>query len=104
MAMPFLMCGFMVISQGFWIWMIVDCATNAKLLGNDKLIWILIVIFTNWIGALIYCIVQRPKKWATIPPPRMPPPKPPPIPPPLQNQPAAPIVDPDKKYYENYER
>lgn len=46
----------------FWIWMIVDCATNEKSDGNDKLSWILIIVLTNWIGALIYYLARRPKR------------------------------------------
>lgn len=46
----------------FWIWMIVDCAYNEKSEGNDKLIWILIILLTHWIGALIYLLVRRPKR------------------------------------------
>lgn len=45
-----------------WIWMIVDCATNEPSKGNDKLIWILIIVLTHWIGALIYLLVRRPKR------------------------------------------
>lgn len=45
-----------------WIWMIIDCATNEKSEGNEKLIWILIIVLTNWIGALIYLLVRRPQR------------------------------------------
>lgn len=46
----------------FWIWALVDCATKEKSEGNDKLIWILVIVLTHWIGALIYLIVRRPKR------------------------------------------
>ena len=45
-----------------WIWMIVDCATKEPSEGNDKLIWILVIVLTHWIGALIYLLVRRPKR------------------------------------------
>ncbi len=45
----------------FWIWMLVDCATNEPSEGNEKIIWILIIIFTG-IGALIYLLVRRPQR------------------------------------------
>ncbi len=45
-----------------WIWMIVDCATNEKSEGNDKLVWILVIVLTHLIGALIYLLVRRPKR------------------------------------------
>jgi hypothetical protein len=46
---------------GFWVWMIVDCAQHTPDEGNLKLVWILIIVLTGWIGALIYFFVQRPK-------------------------------------------
>jgi hypothetical protein len=48
----------------FWAWMIVDCATHEPSQGNDKIVWILIIVFTNWIGALIYYFVRRPQRIA----------------------------------------
>ena len=45
-----------------WIWMIIDCATKEPSEGNDKLVWLLIIIFTSWIGALIYFLVRRPER------------------------------------------
>jgi nitric oxide reductase large subunit len=46
----------------FWIWMIVDCATKERAEGNDKLIWMLVILLTHGIGALIYFLVRRPKR------------------------------------------
>ena len=48
----------------FWVWMIIECATKEPAEGNDKLIWILIIVFTHWIGALIYYFVRRPQRIA----------------------------------------
>ncbi len=45
-----------------WIWMLVDCASKEPDEGNEKLVWILIIILTHWIGALIYLIVRRPER------------------------------------------
>lgn len=52
----------MVVSLGLWVWMLIDCATNEPSEGNDKLIWILVILFTSGIGALIYLIVRRPER------------------------------------------
>ena len=43
----------------FWIWMIIDCATRESSQGNDKIVWILVIILTNVIGALIYFFVRK---------------------------------------------
>lgn len=46
----------------FQIWMIVDCAQHEpKMHDNQTLIWILVIIFTGWIGAAIYYFVRRPQ-------------------------------------------
>lgn len=44
--------------------MIVDCATNEPSEGNEKLVWIVIIVFAQIIGALIYYFVRRPKRQA----------------------------------------
>ncbi len=51
-----------LLAMVFWIWMLVDCATKEPSAGNDKMIWILIIVFTHWIGALIYYFVRRPER------------------------------------------
>lgn len=38
----------------FWIWMLVDCVLHESSEDHSKLIWLLIIIFTYIIGALIY--------------------------------------------------
>ena len=43
------LCGFL-----FWLWMLIDCATNESNQGNDRLVWVVIIIFTNIAGAFIY--------------------------------------------------
>ncbi len=49
-------------SVALWVWMLVDCATKEPDQGNDKLIWILIIVLTNWIGALLYLLIRRPER------------------------------------------
>jgi len=51
-----------LLAVAFWIWMLVDCATKESSQGNDKIIWILVIIFTHWLGALIYFLVRRPER------------------------------------------
>jgi hypothetical protein len=55
-----------IASSLFWIVMIVECATRESNHGNDKLIWILIIIFTHWIGALAYYFVRCPQRIAEL--------------------------------------
>jgi len=55
---------FVALGFAFWIWMLVDCATKEPSEGNDKLIWVLIVVLGHFIGALIYYFVRRPQRYA----------------------------------------
>ena len=58
-------CGFgliAILGTIFWIWMIVDCATNELSEGNDKVIWILVIVLTHFIGAAIYYFARRPER------------------------------------------
>nr|WP_321431376.1 PLD nuclease N-terminal domain-containing protein [uncultured Methanolobus sp.] len=54
--------GFGIIGTLFWLWMLIDCATKEPSEGNDKLIWIIIIVFTHVLGALIYFFIRRPKR------------------------------------------
>jgi len=46
----------------FWIWMIVDCATNEPAERNDKVVWILIIVLTHLLGAILYFLIRRPQR------------------------------------------
>ena len=49
----------------FWLLMLIDCAKRnfGENQESEKIVWILIVIFTNWLGAILYYfIIKRPSK------------------------------------------
>lgn len=41
-----------------WIWALVDCVKR-DFRGNDKVIWVLIIILLPFIGSILYLIVGR---------------------------------------------
>ena len=49
----------------FWVWSLVDAIQRSdaewEQAGQNKLIWILILIFLGFLGALIYLFVARPR-------------------------------------------
>ena len=47
-----------------WIWMLIECATKEPAEGNDKIVWILVIVLVGWLGALIYLLARRPKRIA----------------------------------------
>ena len=54
---------FMVGSVVVWIVALVDVVKREFKEPNDKLIWVLVVCLTQFIGALIYLAVGRQKGW-----------------------------------------
>ncbi len=60
MFLPLLLIGLGFLA--FWIWVLVDCTTKEPSQGNENIVWILIIVFTSWIGALIYFFVRRPQR------------------------------------------
>ncbi len=45
----------------FWVWMLVDCATNEPS-GTEKIVWVLILLLGGCVGAPIYFFVRRPRR------------------------------------------
>ena len=43
----------------FWIWMLVDAIRNPRLVGNQRVIWVLVIIFLPCLGSLIYYFAGR---------------------------------------------
>ena|SRR5947207_31402 len=43
----------------FWVWMLIDAFTNTRLRGGAKVLWIMFIAFTHWIGAAVYFFTYR---------------------------------------------
>lgn len=50
----FLVIAIVVLGLAFWIWMIVDCARRDFKNENDKIVWILVIVLLQLLGAIIY--------------------------------------------------
>lgn len=44
----------------FWLWMLIDCLQRKKF--EDKLIWVLVLIFLNILGAILYYFLVKSKE------------------------------------------
>ncbi len=49
-------------STALWIWILVEVLVRETDKENNKLIWVLVVLLTGWIGAVIYLFVRRQKR------------------------------------------
>ena len=54
--------GISILATIFWVWMIIDVAKNEPENGNDRIMWILIVVLAGVIGAAVYYFVRRPER------------------------------------------
>jgi heme/copper-type cytochrome/quinol oxidase subunit 2 len=56
---------FGLLGFGLWIWALVDAVQRSdadwEQAGQNKLVWVLILIFLGVIGALVYLVVARPR-------------------------------------------
>ena len=54
--------GIMVVAAIFWIWVLVECLIKEPAEGNDRLVWVLVILLAPLIGALLYYFVRRPER------------------------------------------
>ena len=57
-----------ILTFAFWVWMIIDCAKNKGLSDGERIVWILVIIFVQVIGTVIYFFVGRPRNREHAPP------------------------------------
>ncbi len=57
---------FSILCLVFYIYVIVDCAKNESPEGNTKVVWILVIILTAPLGGIIYYLIRRPDRIATL--------------------------------------
>ncbi len=45
-----------------WIAALFSCIKNESPTDNTKIVWVLVILFTHFVGALIYFLVRRPER------------------------------------------
>lgn len=53
-----LMVGLVGLVFGFWLWALVDCLKR-EFPGNEKIVWVLVIILLHVLGAVIYLAMGR---------------------------------------------
>ncbi|WP_339730058.1 PLD nuclease N-terminal domain-containing protein [uncultured Gimesia sp.] len=53
---------FMILQLVMWIWMLVDCLQNEPSTGNDKVVWVLLMVFLGILGSMLYYFIRRPQR------------------------------------------
>jgi hypothetical protein len=57
MMLIFLLLG--IAALVLWIWALVDAIQNPALDSTMRIVWVLVIVLTSWIGALVYLAVGR---------------------------------------------
>ena len=61
-VLPLILLEIGLLGTFLWAAMLVDCATREPNQGNDKLVWVIIIVFTSLIGAALYLFIRRPQR------------------------------------------
>jgi hypothetical protein len=48
-----------IVAFGVWIWALIDSIQNPNLTGTARLVWILVIVFTHFVGAILYLAIGR---------------------------------------------
>ena len=65
-GVPILIGEFGLVAMLFWVWMLAECAVREPSTGNDKIVWVIIILFTHVLGAALYYFARRPQRRAAI--------------------------------------
>lgn len=57
----------------FWIWMLISAIQNRGLTDNERIVWVLVLVFLHGLGAILYFFIGHPRRHTPLAPP---PPKP----------------------------
>ncbi len=57
-----LITGLVIFTVVFWLWMLVDCLQRKKF--EDKLVWVLVILFLNVLGSILYYFIAKEKTQA----------------------------------------
>ena len=55
---------FVVVGGGtiVWILALISCIKNESATDNTKIVWVLVILFTHFLGGLIYLLIRRPQR------------------------------------------
>lgn len=45
-----------------WLFALVDCLKNEPQAGNDRVVWLAVIVVLNLLGAALYLLIRRPAR------------------------------------------
>jgi len=65
MTLPLMAAGaFALAGLVLWTTVLVDCLVGESREGKDRRIWATVIILTFLVGAVLYCLIRRPRRLA----------------------------------------
>ena len=43
----------------FWLWTLLDCLTAKRVIGREKIVWVVVLLCTYVVGAVLYFVLVR---------------------------------------------
>jgi hypothetical protein len=62
LVLMFFILPIVLLTTVFWVWMLISAIQNKGLTDNERICWVLAIIFLHFIGALLYLLVAHSKK------------------------------------------
>jgi hypothetical protein len=56
--LPIVFIGSMLLGFFIWIWALIHMLTNQKIQGTDKIVWAIVIVFLNVLGAILYFLIS----------------------------------------------
>jgi hypothetical protein len=47
-----------IAAPGIWLWALIDAIQNPALDGTMRIVWVLVIVFTQISGAIIYLVID----------------------------------------------
>ena len=49
----------MILPTICWIWLLIDCIKRDKFRYGNKVMWIILLLFTNMLGMVVYYVLEK---------------------------------------------
>ena len=56
--LPLVFLGVVILGFFIWIWALIHMLTNQTLQGTEKIVWAIVIVFLNVLGAILYFLVS----------------------------------------------
>ena len=56
--LPLAFLGAMILGFVIWIWALIHMLTNQRIQGTDKIVWAIVIVFLNVLGAILYFLIS----------------------------------------------